>query len=93
VKTTPRKKTGLQGVPRHQLTTRGDGASSSRNPNLDSQAEVARLTSEIERLKRNMHFLEAVPERVFGKGDRSQGLCLRVGALCDTPGVVQHNSA
>jgi uncharacterized small protein (DUF1192 family) len=38
------------------LATRGDGASSSRNPNLDSQSEVARLTSEIERLKRNMYF-------------------------------------
>jgi hypothetical protein len=56
VKTTPRKETGPQGVPRHQLATRGDGASSSRNPNLDSQSEVARLTSEIERLKHNMHF-------------------------------------
>jgi uncharacterized small protein (DUF1192 family) len=56
VKTTPRKKTSPQGVPCHQLATRGDGASSSRNPNLDSQSEVARLTSEIERLKRNMHF-------------------------------------
>jgi hypothetical protein len=56
LKTTPRKKTGPQGVPCHQLATRGDGASSSCNPNLDSQAEVTRLTSEIERLKRNMHF-------------------------------------
>jgi hypothetical protein len=56
VKMIPHKKTGPQGVPRHQLATRGDGASSSRNPNLDSQSEVARLTSEIERLKRNMHF-------------------------------------
>jgi hypothetical protein len=53
---TPHKKTGLQGVPRHQLATRSDGANSSRNPNPDSQSEVARLTSEIERLKRNMHF-------------------------------------
>jgi hypothetical protein len=56
VKTTPRKKTGLQGVPHQQLATRGDGASNSRNPNPDSQSEVARLTSEIERLKRNMLF-------------------------------------
>jgi hypothetical protein len=56
VKITPRKKTGPQGVPRHQLTTRGDGASNSHNPNPDSHAEVARLTLEIERLKRNMHF-------------------------------------
>jgi hypothetical protein len=56
VKTTPRKRAGPQGVPRHQLATRGDGASSSHNPNPDSQAEVARLTSEIEQLKRNMHF-------------------------------------
>jgi hypothetical protein len=56
VKMTPHKKTGLQGVPRHQLATRGDGASSSPNPNPDSQVEVTRLTSEIERLKRNMHF-------------------------------------
>jgi hypothetical protein len=56
VKTTLRKKTGPQGVPHHQLATRGDGASSSRNSNPDSQAEVARLMSEIGRLKRNMHF-------------------------------------
>jgi uncharacterized small protein (DUF1192 family) len=56
VKTTPRKKTGSQGVPRHQLAIRGDGASSSRNPNPDSQLEIARLTSEIERLKHNLHF-------------------------------------
>jgi hypothetical protein len=56
VKMTPRKKTGPQGVPRHQLATKGDGASSSRNPNPDSQAEVARLTLEIERLKHNLHF-------------------------------------
>jgi uncharacterized small protein (DUF1192 family) len=56
VKTIPHKKTGPQGVPHHQLATRGDGASSSRNPNPDSQSEVARLTSEIERLKCNMHF-------------------------------------
>jgi uncharacterized small protein (DUF1192 family) len=56
VKTTPRKKTGPQGVPRHQLAARGDGASSSRNPNPDSESEVARLTSEVERLKRNMCF-------------------------------------
>jgi hypothetical protein len=38
------------------LATRGDGASSSRNPNSDSQSEVARLTSEVERLKHNMRF-------------------------------------
>jgi uncharacterized small protein (DUF1192 family) len=56
VKTTPRKKTGPQGVPRHQLATRVDGASSSRNLNPDSESEVARLTSEVERLKRNMRF-------------------------------------
>jgi uncharacterized small protein (DUF1192 family) len=56
VKTTPRKKTGPQGVPRHQLAARVDGASSSRNPNPDSESEVARLTSEVERLKRNMRF-------------------------------------
>jgi hypothetical protein len=56
VKTTPRKKTGPQGVPRHQLAARGDGASSSRNPNPDSELEVARLTSEVEQLKRNMCF-------------------------------------
>jgi predicted neutral ceramidase superfamily lipid hydrolase len=56
VKTTPHKKTSPQGVPRHQLVTIGDGASSSHNPNPDSQAEVARLTSEIEQLKRNMYF-------------------------------------
>jgi hypothetical protein len=56
VKTTPHKETGPQGVPRHQLATRGDGASSSRNLNPDSQSEVARLASEIERLKRNMYF-------------------------------------
>jgi predicted neutral ceramidase superfamily lipid hydrolase len=56
VKMTPHKKTVPQGVPHHQLTTRGDGASCSHNSNPDSQAEVIRLTSEIERLKRNMHF-------------------------------------
>jgi hypothetical protein len=56
VKTTHRKKTGPQGMPRHELATRGDGASSSRNSNSDSQAEVARLMSEIEQLKRNKHF-------------------------------------
>jgi hypothetical protein len=56
VKMTPRKKMGPQGVSRHQLTARGDGASNSRNPNPDLESEVARLTSEVERLKRNMHF-------------------------------------
>jgi uncharacterized small protein (DUF1192 family) len=55
-KTTPRKRDGPQGVPRHQLSPRGDGASSSRNPNPDPQAEVARLIAEIERLKRNMYY-------------------------------------
>jgi hypothetical protein len=53
---TPRKRTGPQGVPRHQLAPRGDGASSSRNPNPEPYAEVARLTAEIEQLKRNMCF-------------------------------------
>jgi hypothetical protein len=53
---TPRKRAGPQGVPRHQLATRGDGASSSHNPNPDPQAEVTRLTTEIERLKRNTYF-------------------------------------
>jgi uncharacterized small protein (DUF1192 family) len=38
------------------LATRGDGASSSHNPNPDSESEVARLTSEVERLKHNIHF-------------------------------------
>jgi hypothetical protein len=56
VKTTPRKRSGPQGVPHHQLATRGDGARSSRNPNPDPQAEVARLIAEIERLKRNTYF-------------------------------------
>jgi hypothetical protein len=56
VNMTPRKKTGPQGVPHHQLATRGDGASSSHNLNPDSQSEVVRLTSEIEQLKCNMHF-------------------------------------
>jgi hypothetical protein len=56
VKTTPRKRAGPQGVSRHQLALRGDGASSSRNPNPYSQAEVVRLTAEIERLKRNTYF-------------------------------------
>jgi hypothetical protein len=56
VKTTPRKRASPQGVPHHQLATKGDGASNSRNLNPDSQAEVVRLLSEIERLKRNMHF-------------------------------------
>jgi hypothetical protein len=56
VKMTPRKKTGPQGVPCHQLAARVDGASSSRNPNLDSESEVTRLTTEVERLKRNMRF-------------------------------------
>jgi hypothetical protein len=56
IKMTPRKRAGPQGVPRHQLAPRGDGASSSRNPNPDPQAEVARLTTEIERLKRNTYY-------------------------------------
>jgi hypothetical protein len=47
-KTTPHKRAGPQGVPHHQLAPRGDGASSSHNPNLDPQAEAARLTAEIE---------------------------------------------
>jgi hypothetical protein len=42
-KMTPRKKAGPQGVPHHQLAPKDDGASSSRNPNPDPQAKVARL--------------------------------------------------
>jgi uncharacterized small protein (DUF1192 family) len=56
VKTTPRKRASPQGLPHHQLATRGDGASSSHNPNPDPQAEVTRLTAEIEQLKRNTYF-------------------------------------
>jgi uncharacterized small protein (DUF1192 family) len=38
------------------LAPRDDEASSSRNPNLDPQAEVARLTAEIARLKCNTYY-------------------------------------
>jgi hypothetical protein len=38
------------------LAPRDDGASSSRNPNPDPQAEVTRLIVEMERLKRNASY-------------------------------------
>jgi hypothetical protein len=55
-KTTPCKRASPQGVPRHQLAPRSDGASSSHNPNPDPQAEVTRLTAEMERLKHNTYY-------------------------------------
>lgn len=41
----PRKCTGPNGVPRHQLALRGDPGASSSIPNLDPQAEIVRLTA------------------------------------------------
>ncbi len=62
-KTTPKKKTGPKGVPRHQLAprddgagpnrTRGDVASSSR-PRPDPQEEIQRLTRELAQATRTV---------------------------------------
>jgi hypothetical protein len=47
-KTTQRKSTGSQGVPRHQLASRHEGSSSGSNDSIgDLEARVDRLRSEL----------------------------------------------
>jgi uncharacterized small protein (DUF1192 family) len=67
------------------LAPRDDGASSSRNPNPDPQAEVARLTAEIERLKRNasywkQFYTESLEKEMEARA-RARDLELYVGNL------------
>jgi hypothetical protein len=67
-KTTPRKSTGPQGVPRHQLASRHEGSNSgSNNPIGDLEARVDRLRSELrhgcrERARDSRHIAELSAE-------------------------------